>query len=52
VENLDKQLSYEEHKIIIEQSKQSDLTKEIALALPELKQVKNGKIQPLSLEDI
>lgn len=37
---------------IIETSKESDLTQEIALALKQVKQIQEGKLQPLSLKDI
>ena len=37
---------------VIETSKESKLTLEIAEALKEVKQIQEGKIQPLSLNDI
>jgi hypothetical protein len=37
---------------IIETPKVSELTQEIASALKEVKQIQEGKIQPLSLKDI
>ncbi|HEY4322647.1 MAG TPA: hypothetical protein VGN20_01640 [Mucilaginibacter sp.] len=43
---------YDENKIAVEQSEESDLTKEIALALLEAKQMQEGKIQSSCLRDI
>lgn len=37
---------------VIETPKESDLTLEIAEALKQVKQIQEGKIQPLSLKDI
>ncbi len=37
---------------VIETQKESDLTEEIATALKQVKQIQEGKIQPLSLKDI
>lgn len=37
---------------IVEMPKSSDLTDEIAQALKEVKQIRDGEIQPLSLKDI
>jgi uncharacterized membrane protein len=37
---------------VIETPKESDLTEELATALKQVKQIQEGKIQPLSLKDI
>jgi hypothetical protein len=37
---------------VIEAPKESDLTKEIAIALKQAKQIQDGKLQALSLRDI
>jgi hypothetical protein len=37
---------------VIESSKESELTQEIATALRQVKQIQESKIKPLSLEDI
>jgi hypothetical protein len=52
MESLNKEMNYSDIKIRVESSVVSDLTKEIALALIEIKQMHEGKIKPLTLKDV
>jgi hypothetical protein len=52
MEGLNKEINYSDIKIRIESSKVNELTKEIAFALIEIKQMQQGKIKPLSLKDV
>ena len=52
MESLNKEINYSDIKVSVEASTINNLTKEIALALIEIKQMHEGKIKPLTLEDI